>query len=285
MTTTCDRPPAAGFTPESYVSPKRDLLEARETHFLLSEMKVAGSFEAYRSFRDQVLLGHLPMVKRLARRLSKNPSLRDDLESEGAREMLTAIGRFKPESGAPFQAYAYVCVRGRMLDALAETEVMGIAGNAARNLRLLRTTMAAEGASSHAASPKRLSEASGVPPRAIRRLRPFVDRVSLDAAADGAGDRSTPLGESARIDPTFGDEPANAADCLQLAEDLTVLGRALQALSWKDRFVLERLYGLGGSPPLTQTDLAGIMGISRQRVSQIAARALKQLKAHGWVGG
>ncbi len=224
----------------------------------------------------------MPLVRRLARRFARNLSEQNDLESDGAHEMLGAIARFKPESGAPFRAYAFVCVRGRMLNTLSQTEGMGIAGNAARNLRRLRATLAANGDSSPSMGPKTLAEASGIPQRAIRRLRPFIDRVSLDAQAVAAEGRSAPIAEIARVDPIFGDEPNDAAGCLQLSEDLTILGRSLQQLPWKERFVLGRLYGLGGRPPLSQTDLAGVMGISRQRVGQITARALKHLKASGW---
>lgn len=260
MTTTCEQPAGSRLARTintSCLPPQTALPEAHETQGLLRAMKSADSFAEYCSLRDRVLLGHLPIVRQLARRLARNPSLRDDLEGEGAREMMTAIAKYRPEQGAPFQAYAFVCVRGRMLDTLTSAEGLGIAGNAARNLRQLRATVAAEGDSSHAASPESLAEASGVPPRAIRRLRPFIDRVSLDAAASAADGSPTVIGENARVDLTFADEPDNAADCLQLSEDLTVLGRALQQLRWKERFVLERLYGLGGRPPLSQTDLAG----------------------------
>jgi len=221
-------------------------------------MKSADSFAEYCTLRDRVLLGHLPIVTRLARRLARNSSLRDDLESEGAREMMTAIAKYRPEHGAPFQAYAFVCVRGRMLDTLTSTEGLGIAGNAARNLRYLRATMAAEGDSGHAANSESLAAASGVPPRAIRRLRPFIDRVSLDAAASAADGCPTAIGENARVDPTFADEPDNAADCLQLSEDLTVLGRSLQLLPWKERFVLEG--GSRGSGRYLLIPLAGRAG-------------------------
>ena len=65
-------------------------------------------------------------------------------------------------------------------------------------------------------------------------------------------------------------------------EDLTILGNALRRLPWKERFIIERLYGLDGHTPHTQADVAWLFGVSRQRVSQIQASALRRLKESGW---
>ena len=69
---------------------------------------------------------------------------------------------------------------------------------------------------------------------------------------------------------------------LQMDEDLRILGDALRKLPWKERFVIERLYGLDGHPPRTQSEVAWLFGISRQRVSQIQAATLRRLRESGW---
>ena len=156
----------------------------------------------------------------------------------------------------------------------------GIAGNTARNLHSLRA-MAASGdlpTGSHGEEPI-------IPLRAIRRLVPFVHMVSLNSSASGPSDMEgddTPIGEVARVDPVLADEPASAPESLQMNEDLAILRNTLRRLPWNERFIIERLNGLDGHPPHTQSEVAWLFGISRQRVSQIQAATLMRLKESGW---
>ena len=207
-------------------------------------------------------------------------ALWDDLESEGVRELIRAIDRYDSKRGASFRGYATACVRNRILDELMASDGFGIAGNTARNLHSLRS-MAASGdlpTGTH-------SEEPIIPPLALRRLAPFVHMVSLNSPASGTSDMGgddTPVGEIARVDPVLGDDAASAAENLQMNEDLAILGKTLRRLPWKERFIIERLYGLDGHPPRTQSEVAWLFGISRQRVSQIQAATLSRLKESGW---
>ena len=193
--------------------------------------------------------------------------------------MIRAIDRYDPKRGASFRAYASACVRNRILDELMANEGFGIAGNTARNLHFSGVRWPGGHAGRHAWREPR------IPPRALRRLAPFVNMVSLNSPASGTPDMEgadTPVGEIARVDPVLADEPAGAPESLQIDEDLAILGNALRRLPWKERFIVERLYGLDGHPPRTQSDVAWLFGISRQRVSQIQAATLRRLRESGW---
>jgi RNA polymerase sigma factor (sigma-70 family) len=260
---------------ESRDQPVEQVLPTEEALAFLAAMKNAKDFGEYCDIRNQILVGHLPIVRRLVRGMVGKPALWEDLESEGARELIRAIDRYDPGHGAPFQAYAAACIRNRIRDELMSGEGFGIAGHAARNLHRLRGIAAA--GNQPGISP---SKSSAVPPRATRRLAPFVNLVSLDSSA--GTDSDTPFGEIARVDPALGDAPANVLERLQMDEDLRILGDALRKLPWKERFVIERLYGLDGHPPRTQSEVAWLFGISRQRVSQIQAATLRRLRESGW---
>jgi RNA polymerase nonessential primary-like sigma factor len=238
-------------------------------------MKKAGDFSEYCDIRNRVLMGHAPVVRRIVRGMVGKPALWEDLESEGLRELIRAIDRYDSGRGVPFQAYAGACIRNRIRDEFMSNEGFRIAGHAARNLHRLRGIMAAGNQQGNPSS-----DDSPVPPRALRRLAPFVNLVSLDSST--GADSDTPLGETARVDPALGDEPAGAPEGLQMNEDLAILGKTLRRLPWKERFIIERLYGLDGHPPRTQSDVAWLFGISRQRVSQIQAATLRRLRESGW---
>ena len=165
-------------------------------------MKKAGNFGEYCEIRNRILLGHAPVVRRIVRGMVGRPSLWEDLESEGLRELIRAIDRYDPGRGAPFRAFAAACVRNRILDELMASEGFKIAGHAARNLHRLRSIAVAGNPVDDPSAGN-----SNIPPRALRRLAPFVNLVSLDSSA--GADPGTPLGEIARVDPVLGDEPTN----------------------------------------------------------------------------
>ena len=64
-------------------------------------------------------------------------------------------------------------------------------------------------------------------------------------------------------------------------EDVTLeqgLGEALDRLSDRERFVVERRYGLGSFQEQTLSEVASQMGVSLERVRQIQMRALGKLR-------
>jgi len=57
------------------------------------------------------------------------------------------------------------------------------------------------------------------------------------------------------------------------------LDQALAELPWREAKVLRLRYGLRGDPPHTLHQVGTVMGITRERVRQIEASALRRLRA------
>jgi RNA polymerase primary sigma factor len=55
-----------------------------------------------------------------------------------------------------------------------------------------------------------------------------------------------------------------------------------EALTSRERFVLVKRFGLDGNPPYTLQAIGTRMGVSRERVRQIAVKALDKLNADPW---
>lgn len=248
-----------------------------ETAESFAALHRAQSPEEAQALRDRLLLRHMPLVQRIVRRMVRNSSHWEDMESEGIYALIQAIGRYDLSKGGPFEPYAIVCIRGRILEALSKQNGYGVAGNSHRRLRRLRRAVAEIGTN---ATDEELAKALKLGLRTIRRLRPFVRCVSLDAASGEAGE--TPLAECALPDFTFWEKPKDAAVKAQEDEDLAILQAALTQLPTRERFVIERRFGILGRDPQSQTNLAGQLGVRRQRISQITARALNRLHALGW---
>ena len=75
--------------------------------------------EAAKTRRDQLILAHLPLVKHaIGRLLGRLPSGVDaeNLESAGVLGLVEAANRFDPERGVKFETFAYLRIRGAVVD-------------------------------------------------------------------------------------------------------------------------------------------------------------------------
>ena len=76
---------------------------------------------ADQSRRDELILSHLPLVKHVVGRLTAElpPGVDiDNLESAGVLGLVEAAGKFDPSRNAQFKTFAYIRVRGAILDEL-----------------------------------------------------------------------------------------------------------------------------------------------------------------------
>lgn len=197
-------------------------------------------------------LDHQGLVRSVARQLHRRYRLRhldlEDLVSAGQFGLLHAITLFDPSLQERFDVYARYWIRHSI-----QLEICG------REL-LMRV-------------PPYQWKPRGYDPNVVRsraKYRAAVDRArstaSLDApAGDGPGaiealvDRGAP-------DPLAG----------LVREDLR---RALGTLPVVERRVVEARYGLDGGEPRLGRELAEVLGVTRQRVSQLELRALARLRA------
>lgn len=116
------------------------------------------------------------------------------------------------------------------------------------------------------------ANASGFTVERVRQLLELVeDPVSLEIPV---GDGESLYGDL--IEDTTSDAPDMAtATKLRSAE----LKHALPHLSPRGRSVLMRRFGLDGNPPQTLDQVGEALGITRERVRQLEARALRELRS------
>src|SRR5215211_7837043 len=70
---------------------------------------------------ERLVLHHLPLITRLARRYERAAQPLEDLEQVGALGLVKAIERFDPDRGLPFAAYAIPTVLGEIKRHLRST--------------------------------------------------------------------------------------------------------------------------------------------------------------------
>jgi RNA polymerase primary sigma factor len=86
-------------------------------------------------------------------------------------------------------------------------------------------------------------------------------------------------GQQARLDAA-GDVRATTSERSELAEHIrAVLDRAIVHLNERERAIIASRYGTRGEPAKTLEEIGQLIGLTRERVRQIEARALEKLRA------
>lgn len=108
----------------------------------------------------------------------------------------------------------------------------------------------------------------------FRRDRKSGTNVSLQEGLEADGDTALTLADVLQDD--FCMEAA-----FERQEDAVRLRQLIEGLPARERQIIVLRYGLGGQPPLTQLEVAGILRISRSYVSRLETHALELLRC-GW---
>jgi RNA polymerase primary sigma factor len=197
-----------------------------------------------------------------------------DLIQEGNLGLLHAIDGFDPQRGNRLGTYAVWWIRQAMRHALAEQ------GRVVRVPRhLLETLQTVQHFSRgfvgrHGRQPtaEEASAALGLPRQAVERaLEATRVTVSYDAPLGDDG----PLG----LGDLIADEEAGDPALYLLDKDFAQQAQeALSVLEDDERQVLELRFGIGRPSEHSVEEVAGALGLTRERVRDLEARALRKLQ-------
>jgi RNA polymerase primary sigma factor len=110
--------------------------------------------------------------------------------------------------------------------------------------------------------------------KVVRLMESQRAALSLDEPVDDEGE----LTLLDRIVDASAEDPTQSTDRIELQHEVE---KALAGLTPKEQKVLRMRFGFGGRELSTLEEIGGRMGVSRERVRQIEARALKTLHRHG----
>ncbi len=211
--------------------------------------------------RDELILSNLPLVKHVIGRLVGGlpPGVDvENLESAGVLGLVEAAGKFDPARNAQFKTFAYLRVRGAILDELRRNsplpqhmlERVALVRKAQRDLPPPVTVEA-------------LAAATGLSPDEVAdalAAEKFGRTVSWEQATDPAG---------------FG--PATAADGpdaeAERAEAVQQLADAIESLPPKERLAVTLYY----REDLRLKEIAEVMKLSPSRISRLITKATFEL--------
>jgi len=215
---------------------------------------------------DDLITQFLPMVHKIVQRAVtylRPPLSREDLVSAGTVGLLKAARDYDPSRQAEFQTYAYIRIRGAILD----------------ELRSLSFVPAAVNKQIHQAAKLRkdLLEERGVAPtdeELAQKLDMTVDklyRIFETARAKNFTSIDSAAEETSRSGSSFlADDDCRPSRAMEQTERVDQLAAAIADLGEKERQVILLYY----QQELTMKQIAEVIGLTEPRVSQLHAKAL-----------
>ena len=250
---------------------RRHRLLSRQEEAALAERIGRGDQDAW-----QDLVRHnLRLVVSIARRYSGQGLEFSDLVQEGNLGLMRAARGFDPSFGTKFSTYATWWIKQAMGRAVSnKASFVRLPVHAADQERLLNGARERlQAAMGREPTVEELSEQVGRSPREVREILGARKSVVSYDAPVGAGEEGT-------LSELLADEGESNAEELYMEDALKDSIHGLLAkLSARERYVLERRYGLDGSGCTTLGEIGEEIGVTRERVRQIQNTALRKLRS------
>jgi len=220
--------------------------------------------------RDDLILTHSHLARAIARRYAGRGIELDDLVQTGYLGLIQAVDRFDPSRGVPLEAYAARVIEGEILHLLRDRAG---AVRVPRRLQELGARLAV--------AEQRLSQAHGRIPTSDELAAEIdVDPDTVDAIREARRARltqslSAPMDdEDAAVEQRVAVALSSEEHGFQAVDDRDQLLGLLRSLPARDRRILMLRFGSG----LTQSEIAGEVGISQMHVSRRLRACLDQLR-------
>ena len=226
----------------------------------------AKSMVSDRTRRDALIAEHLPIARRIARRIARHlPSERalDDVLQAAYLGLAQAAERFDPHRGEPFLAFAELRIRGAVLDELRRGDILSRRSRVLAR-RIGRTITALEHTLGRPPEDEEVARALDVSVEVYREELEALTRVAFvdfdEQAADGP-----PVSRSFELPHT----------AMESSETIETLRTSLQALPERDATLLSLYY----VEELTYAEIGQVLGVSESRICQLHGRAIARLKS------
>jgi RNA polymerase primary sigma factor len=223
--------------------------------------------------KDELVRCNLRLVVDVAKHYTRRGLTLLDLVQEGNIGLMKAAERYQYRKGFKFSTYATWWIRQGITRALADQSrtIRIPVHQTEASHRILRVTRRL---GQQLGRPAKLEEIAGVlrmrPERLYETVQAFQEPVALEHPV---GDGGTEFGE---LLPDLQAVPPDAH--VHRTEMTHQLDRILESLTPREQTVIRLRFGIGYDQPSTLEQVGQSLSVTRERIRQIEAKALKKLK-------
>lgn len=231
-----------------------------------------GAMQTYRAARDRMAVANLKLVYSIAKKYLYSGMPLDDLLQEGNIGLLKGVERFDWRRGFKFSTYATWWIRQQVSRFVADkAKTIRLPVHVYEKVqRIGQVSRAFETDYNRVPTAAEISELADLPLRKVEAYLQIageplpIHELDIDSmiAADARDEYISP-------DPM---EIVSGRDTSRVVQKI------LGTLKLKDENIIRMRFGIGVSDAMTLDEIGTRMGVTRERIRQIEAKALRKLK-------
>lgn len=221
--------------------------------------------------RERMILSNLRLAYSLAKKYMRSGEPLEDLVQEGNIGLMKAVERFDWRKGFRFSTYATWWIRQQISRAIADkSRTVRIPVHMHDTVR--RTERERDEFEARVGRPEKLEETARRMRLPVWKARRILELSEGTASLDEPdAETGLPLGETL-LDPES--DPSVHAEATSLRSTLLSM---IGELKEREREVITLRFGLGDEDPMTLEEVGQRFDVTRERIRQIEAKALRRL--------
>ncbi len=253
-------------------------MEAKEplSRLMVRARQVDRRFTEYQTVKQKLSSGNLRLVVSIAKKYRHRGLSFIDLIQEGNTGLMKAVEKYEYRRGYKFSTYATWWIRQAITRAIADqARTIRIPVHMIETMsKLRRITKQLVQEIGREPTVEEIALQADIPVAEARRvLRISKHPISLDRPI-GAGDSDdSHFGDF--IEDKTAESPVNMASYEMLKDKI---GTVLQSLTYREREIIKLRYGIGDDYTYTLEEVGRKFNVTRERVRQIEAKALRKLQ-------
>lgn len=243
----------------------------REEEIRLAQKVEAGDPVAKQELTD----ANLRLVVSIAKKYIGRGMTFLDLIQEGNKGLIRAVEKFDWTKGFKFSTYATWWIRQAITRSIADqARTIRIPVHMVETInKLMRTSRRLMQELGREPTPEEIGEAMEIDPEKVKEIFKISQNTTSLEAPVGDGEDDSTLGDFIADDRQV--TPYEATSRQMLRENVE---EVLSALSDREAKVLKMRFGLSGNKMMTLEEVGRQFGVTRERIRQIEAKALRKLK-------